>query len=136
MNEVVTEGLTLYYGCISSIYFYSSAGHIIPYEIVAIILDYVFEFHRADATERLRLFREDHGSLWQTIMSDVRMNCPKYSVFLTIDSAGPIFVSVFSYDCCIARLATMMPMAAIHRRALSLHREFLHPYNTSHPSIV
>ena len=136
MNEVITDGLAYYYETFGNIVYYDSAAHIIPYEVVNMILDFVLEFHRADATERMRFFHREHGPLWQTIMSDVRMNCPKYSVFLALHSDLPIYVSIFSYDCSIERLAAIMPAAEIHSRALSIHREFLCGHMSSQPSIM
>ena len=43
-----------------------------PMELVDIIFDYLVEFHRFDATERLHAMRETYRVPWSLVMSDVR----------------------------------------------------------------
>jgi len=89
-----------------------------PMELVDIIFDYLVEFHRYDATERLHAMRETYRVPWSLVMSDVRANVPRYTLMLTGYTGQPI--SIYAPDCAIHPFLLLMADSEIQRRALSI----------------
>ena len=87
-------------------------------ELVDIIFDYLVEFHRFDATERLHAMRETSRVPWSLVMSDVRANVPRYTLMLTGYTGQPI--SIYAPDCIIHPFLLLMADSEICRRALSI----------------
>ena len=105
-------------------------GHSLPIDVVNIILKYVLEFHRRDAIERIGIFRSSYSAIWTPICSDIRSNVPRYNIYLTTHSGSPLYVSIYSPNCEIRRLMSIIPILPspstdIIRRALSIHRNIV-----------
>jgi hypothetical protein len=73
----------------------------VPIEVVRRILDWVLEFDRRDAMDRLAEIQASgaFASAWAHVMSDVRDNVPRYSVIVYTRRGNPLHLSVFSPDC-------------------------------------
>jgi hypothetical protein len=84
----------------------------LPAEIIRLIHQWTFEFHRRDAMDRVAAFaatfglepadasgEQREGGLWGMVMSDVRDNVPRYSVTLNTESGFVLHLSVFTPDC-------------------------------------
>ncbi len=103
-----------------------SVAHLVPVEVVAMIIQWITEFHRVDALLRAREFKATQSLAWGIIMSDVRANTPRYTVRLSFDSSEvELDISLYLPDCDIWRLGARrdLPPAAIEsarRRALSM----------------
>ena len=98
----------------------TSIAHQMPMELVDIIFDYLVEFHRYDATERVHAVRDTYRGPWSLVMSDVRANIPRYTLTFTDYEGQPI--SIYSPDCFIHTYLYLMADSEISRRALSIHR--------------
>jgi hypothetical protein len=71
----------------------------LPSEIVLRILDWVREFDRRDAIDRVTDHANAWSDLWPALMADVRSNTPRYTVLLETPSGYQLRLSVFTPDC-------------------------------------
>jgi hypothetical protein len=71
----------------------------LPREIVHRIMDWVFEFDRREALERVTAHVLTWGESWASVMADVRSNTPRYTVQIETASGYQLRMSVFTPDC-------------------------------------
>jgi hypothetical protein len=99
-----------------------------PYELVREILKWVRLFRMAEMAERITTIRQTYGLEWNTIMTDIRMNVPRYTTTVTGSQGTPFRVSIFCPDCDPSdwyRRTVNDLFSTMNRKALSIHREFI-----------
>jgi len=80
-------------------------------DVIGVILLFLDEFYRADATERVCLFRARYSEQWAMVMASVRSNTPVYSLEFRFGR-----ITVLSPDCCpSAFMPTLLPVRKIYR---------------------
>jgi hypothetical protein len=80
-------------------------------DTIGVILLFLEDFYRADATERVRDFRVRYSEQWRAVMSGVRANTPIYSVEFRFGR-----ITVLSPDCCpSAFMPILLPVRKIYR---------------------
>jgi len=88
---------------------------------VRIINEWLCEFYRADSIDRVRVFQNVWGSLWEVICEDIRFNTPRYSLMYP-DGNDIIVFSIFSPDCNPHEFVYFQDrLKFVKRRALSLN---------------
>jgi len=108
----------------------------LPIELIREIHRWLRLFHQRDATDRVTAFQQAYTAEWATLMTDVRMNVPRYTFVLTTRSGHPLRVSVYSPDCD----PEMWPgvrqndRIMLSRRVATIHAEFIRTQNQN-PSI-
>jgi hypothetical protein len=80
-------------------------------DVIGVILEFLEEFYRADATQRLGEFMGRYSANWGAVMESVRTNTPVYSLEFRFGR-----ITVRSPDCCpSAFLSVLMPVRKIYR---------------------
>jgi len=118
--------------------YYNSLAEIIPAETVREIYRWLRHWNRRDATDRVIAFQANHELRlqWDTIMTDIRMNVPRYVFQLKTRSGIPLSVSIYSPDCDpdVWPFNRQQEQLVITRRIATIHSEFIRTNNPT-PSI-
>ena len=85
--------------------------HYLIDDAIGVILEFLEEFYRADAAQRLGEFMERYSVAWSAVMGSVQSNTPVYSIEFRFGR-----ITVRSPDCCpSAFLPLLMPVRKIYR---------------------
>ena len=80
-------------------------------DVIGVILEFLDEFYRADAAQRLGEFMRRYSEAWADVMGSVRTNTPVYSLEFRFGR-----ITVRSPDCCPSVfLLLLMPVRKIYR---------------------
>ena len=80
-------------------------------DVIGLVLLFLEDFYRADATERARDFRARYSETWAAVMASVRSNTPVYSLEFRFGR-----ITVLSPDCCpSAFMPILLPLRKIYR---------------------
>ena len=79
-------------------------------DVIGVVMLFLEEFYRADADDRVRMFRLRYSEEWTNVMNSVRSNTPVYSLDFRFGR-----ITVLSPDCCPTSFLPFTPARKIYR---------------------